>query len=77
MKTAMQQYIEWINSNDFRAAEDRGDMQLIEKMELQFIELEKQQIVNAFAEGINHISGDDSDSIDKKFGDLYYRQSFN
>ena len=47
-KTALQQYIDWINSNEYRAAYDRGEWYDIENQEKKFLEMERKQIEDAY-----------------------------
>lgn len=66
-----------ISSNGKRAFElvDKTTLATI-KLAKSFLPKEKEQITSAFTNGINHYGGDDPDSVDEKFADLYYRQNY-
>lgn len=71
MKTALTRYIEWVNSNDFRASVDKGEYLAIDRKEKELLSLEREQILNAF------VAGDERGTKDIPFNaEQYYSQTY-
>ena len=73
MKTAMQEWIEWLKAYEY---ELHLELQIKAK---QMLEKEKEQIVTAFEDGYKSCDIDEAFEINRKLasGEQYYNQTFN